>query len=432
LKNKVILVLLIGIILSLLVVSMPLTGCGTVMPQAESIKIGVLGPTDYDFGKLILYGGNIAADEINAAGGISLSGVKRPAKIIGVNTNEMTSATDTIAAVEKAIVNDKVNCLIGGYRLEAVLDEQDKAMDLNTIFISSGNNEPEQSVKVKKDYARYKYWFRTNLNAVYCATYYNIHAGFIADILRKELGIQDLKAAIIADKATYADPLVNIWSKSLPEMGIKIAGVFRPMPTATDITSEIKGIKDSGAQIVMQMLTERAGLIFAKQWVELQIPCVALGINIPAQPKSIWETTNGKVEYITTGVISPNAEMTSKTIPFFNKFHEKYKEYPMYASTSYDAVWIYKNAVEKSGTLDSDDLVTTMEKTDHIGATYRIIFGDMNTPFPHDVLSSQTKGYAYIPMVQWIKGEQVCVWPPEIKGARKYQIPPWMLKFYKN
>jgi branched-chain amino acid transport system substrate-binding protein len=430
LKNKMILV--IGMAISLFLVSMPLTGCGTIVPQSESIKIGVLGPMDYDFGKLILYGSNVAADEINDAGGISLSGVKRPVKIIGVNTNEMTSATDAVAAVEKAIVNDKVNCLIGGYRPEAVLDEQDKAMGLNTIFISSGNNEPEQSVKVKKDYARYKYWFRTNLNSIYSAPYYNIQAGFIADILRKELGLQELKAAIIADKAAYADPMVNTWNKALPEMGIKIAGIFRPMPTTTDITSEIKGIKDSGAQIVMQMLTERAGLVFAKQWGELQIPCVALGINIPAQSKSIWETTTGNIEYIATGILSPNAEITSKTIPFFSKFYEKHKEYPMHASTSYDAVLIYKNAVEKSGTLNSDDLVTTMERTDYIGAAYRMAFGDMNTPFPHDVLSSQTKGYAFIPMVQWIKGEQICVWPPEVKGARKYQIPPWMLKFYKN
>jgi branched-chain amino acid transport system substrate-binding protein len=96
----------------------------------------------------------------------------------------MSSTTDAIAAVEKAINVDKVNCLVGGYNLEATLAEQDKAMDNKVIFICSGNDDPILNVRVKKDYGKYKYWFRTNLNAVYGVYYYNIHAGFIADILK--------------------------------------------------------------------------------------------------------------------------------------------------------------------------------------------------------------------------------------------------------
>jgi branched-chain amino acid transport system substrate-binding protein len=215
-------------------------------------------------------------------------------------------------------------------------------------------------------------------------------------------------------------------------MGIKVAEIYRPSPDATDLTTEIKGIKDSGAHIVMQMLTGPAGVSFIKQWGELQIPCALTGINVSAQSKAMWETTRGKTEYSSTGVLVPNAEITPKTIPFFNKFSEKYQEYPDRGGMSYDAVWIYKNAVEKAGILDSDTMVTALEKTDFTGVAYQIVFGDTTAPFPHDVLSSQTKGYAMIPLVQWIKGEQVCVWPPDVKGIQKYQIPPWMMDFYKK
>jgi hypothetical protein len=121
-----------------------------------------------------------------------------------------------------------------------------------------------------------------------------------------------------------------------------------------------------------------------------------------------------------------NASITAKTISFFNRFTEKYKDYPGYGGASYDAVWIYKETVEKAGSLDPDKVESMLEKTDFTGVTNRIMFGDMNTPFPHDVLSSQTKGYAILPLVEWINKEQVCVWPPDLKGSQKFQIPPWM------
>ena len=430
-KNNI-LTLLVAFILILAFAVVPTVGCGPAVPGGEPIKIGAVGPMDYDFGKLILYGCTIAAEEINAAGGINVGGTKRPVKIVEVNTNEMASITDAVASVEKAITVDKVSCLVGTYRSEAALAYQDKVMENKTIIIGSGSAAPDQNLRVKKDYEKYKYWFRTNLNVVYSAPYFNSHAGFVADILKKELGITELKAVIMADKAAYADPLVPMWSKALPEMGIKVVETYRPSPAQTDANAEIKGIKESGAHIVMQMMTGPSGAVFARQWGELQVPCTLVGVNVLAQSKALWEATGGKAEYIATAVLVPNAEITPKTVPFFKKFNEKYKEFPGHGGMSYDAVLVYKDAVERAGTLNSDALVTALEKTDYAGAAYRIVFGDINTPFPHDVLSNLTKGYASVPLVQWVKGNQICVWPSDVKGAQKYTIPPWMAKFYKK
>lgn len=431
-KNKSILMLFSGTILTLVLAILPLAGCGPAAPGGEPIKIGAIGPMDYDFGKLILYGCTIAADEINAAGGVNTGVAKRPVKIVEVDSNEMNSITDAVAAVEKAIAVDKVNCLVGTYRLEAALAMQDKAMDNKVVFIGSGSVEPDQNMRVKKDYNKYKYWFRTNINVVYSIPYFNIHAGFIADILKKELGIQELKAVIVSDKEVLADQMAKVWAKTLPEMGIKVVETYRPSSTATDIAAELKEIKDSGAHIVMQMLTGPSGAVLARQWGELQIPCALIGVNILAQSKTIWEDSGGKIEYTATTALVPPAEITLKTAPFLKKFNEKYNEFPRHGGMSYDAVWVYKDAVERAGTLESDALVTALEKTDYTGASYRIIFSDMNTPFPHDVLTTQTKGYSTVPLVQWVKGEQFCIWPPDVKGAQKYQIPPWMSKQYRK
>jgi branched-chain amino acid transport system substrate-binding protein len=244
--------------------------------------------------------------------------------------------------------------------------------------------------------------------------------------LKKELHIQELKAVIIADKGSSGDSIVNFWEKSLPGLGIEVVATYRPNASASDLTTEINGIKESGAQIVMQMLTGAAGSAFAGKWGELQIPAVSLGVNFSAQSKTIIEATASRMNYLASGALISNAAITAKTIPFFNRFSEKYKDYPAYGGPSYDAVWIYKEAVEKAGSLDPDKVVSMLEKTDFTGVTNRIMFGDMNTPFPHDMLSSQTKGYAILPLVQWINGEQVSVWPPDLKGSQKYRNPPWI------
>ena len=421
-----------GIMLALTLVVLPLVGCGPASPGGEPIKIGVAGPMDYDFGKLQLYAATMAVEDINSAGGVNVGGTKRPLQVIKVDTNEMSSITDAVAAIEKAITVDKVNCFVGSYRSEATLAYQDKAMENKVIFIGSGSASPTQNQRVKENYNKYKYWFRTHLNSLWSVPYFNSHAKFIGDTLKKELGIQELKAVIVADKAIFADPIVDLWNKSLPGMGIKVVESYRPSPTATDVSAELRAIKDSGAHIVMQMLTGPSGAVLGRQWGELQIPCAPTGINVLAQGKALWEATGGKAEYITTGAICANAAATPKTQPFFKKYVEKYKEFPGDSSAAYDAVLVYADAVQRAGTLNSDALVPVIEKTDIIGVSSRIVFAGTDSPLPHDLLSSENGGYYKVPLVQWIKGDQIPIWPTDWQGTKSYQIPPWMVKFYKK
>lgn len=424
--------LMIGAILILSFALVPFVACGPAAPGGQPIKVGVAGPMMDDPGKLMLNAALLAAEDINSAGGVNVGGVKRPLQVIKIDTNEMNSITDAVAAIEKAITVDKVNFLVGSYRSEATLAYQDKAMENKIIFIGAWSASPAQNQRVKENYNKYKYWFRTHNNVVWGTPFFNKHAKYIADILQKELGIQELKAVIVAEKAVYADPPVDAWTKALPGMGIKVMGTYRPSPVATDVTAELRAIKDSGAHIVMQMIGGPAGAVLGRQWGELQIPCVLTGQNGPAQSKAIWEATGGKAEYITTVSMSANAAATPKTQPFFKKYVEKFKEFPGDSACTYDAILVYVNAVEKAGTLDSDALVPVIEKTDIIGVHSRLVFSGMDSPFPHDLPTIDQGGYVNLPLVQWIKGDQVCVWPTDWQGAKSFQIPPWMVKQYKK
>jgi len=403
--------------------------------SGKPIKIGVLGPMDYDFGKLIWYGAEMAKDKINGAGGINVAGEKRPVKIVKINTNEMTSITDAIAAAEKALMIDRVDMLTGCFRSESTLAVQDRIMDEKKIFISSGPASPLLTMRVKKNYDRYKYYFRVNMNIVPTVPFFFEHAAYVAKTLREELGLKKLTAAVLADKATFADPAVKAFSAGLPKMGIEVVKVIRISPVATDVTAEMTAIKSSGAHIVMQMLTGPAGASVGRIVGELKIPTALTGINVLAQSKALWEATGGKGEYITTGTAYGRAPLTPSTISFFDEFDKRYNEFPGHGGFSHEAIMVYKAAVERAGSIDSDKVVTALEKTDYLGSAYRIVFRGMDDPFPHDVKTGA--GYGIAPLLQWVDGKQLVIWPHKMgdityKGIHKYQIPPWMIKHYKK
>jgi len=102
---------------------------------AQPIKVGVLGPMAFTQGEGHWNGAVIAAEAINAKGGIMVGKTRRPIELVKVDTNEFLSLTDATNAVERAISSHRVDFLIGGFRTEAVMAMQDIAMDSKKIFL---------------------------------------------------------------------------------------------------------------------------------------------------------------------------------------------------------------------------------------------------------------------------------------------------------
>ena len=262
---------------------------------ADAIKIGVIGPMQFTQGEGHWNGAQMAAEEINAKGGVQVGDKKLPIELVKVDSNEFMSLPDATNAAELAISRNKVNFLVGGFRTEAVLVMQDIAMDNKVIFIGCGAAHPKLCERVKEDYDRYKYWFRvTPINSKFLVKVDFILLGMVAKTMAKELNIPKIKVAIVAEKAVWADPIVGIAEKNLPKMGMEVVGVWRPSPVATDVTAELAAIQRSGAQIIFTTFSSSVGITFAKQWGELKIPAAAVGINVEAQKDGFWAATGGK------------------------------------------------------------------------------------------------------------------------------------------
>ena len=408
--------------------------CGLVLPAgaAPPIKIGVLGPMSFTQGEGHWNGATLAAEEINAAGGVQVGAEKRLIELVKVDTNEFLSIPDATNATEMAVSRNKVDFLVGGFRTDAVQVMQDIAMDAKKIFIGCGAAHPELCTRVTKDYNRYKYWFRlTPINSTYLGKVDFILLGNVAAVMKKELGLEKLKVAIIAEKAAWADPIVAAAEKMLPEkMGMEVVGTWRPSPVAKDCTAELSAIQRAGAQIVFTTFSSSVGLTFAKQWGELKVPAAAVGINVEAQKTGFWSATGGKGEYTLTVNTLARVKITDKTIPFYDKYLARFKEAPNYTAGTYDAIYILKDAMEKAGTTDSTKLVPVLEQTDTKDTAGRVVFDKS-----HDV----TFGPQYVTSVgtQWQDGKMVCVWPLNWEGVTyegtvPYKLPPWVIEHWKK
>ncbi len=403
-----------------------LLGAGMGSAAAQPIKIGVLGPMSFVQGENHWNGAVLARDEINKAGGIKVGSTMRPIELVKVDTNEILSVPDSANAMERAISRDKVDFLTGGFRSEAVLAMQEVAMDNKKIFLGAGAAHDELGIRVEKDHARYKYWFRvtpfksSDLGKSLFAVF-----GSVAQQIRTDMKVEKPKVAIVAEKAVWVEALVAAAQANLPKMNMEVVGLWQPSPVATDVTAELSAIKRSGAHIVMTMISGPLGIVLARQMNELQTPAVPFGINVESQKDEFWEATAKKGNYVSTlNTYNPDVAMTPKTLPFVKAYMERFKTTPAYTAATYDCLYLLKEAIEKAGTLDADAVVAVLEKVDSVGTTGRAVFDNRHDP-------KFAPGYATGLGTQWQNGKQVAFWPNgwqgvTYPGVKPFLMPPYM------
>ena len=103
-----------------------------------TLKIAVVGPMAFVQGEHHWAGAELARDEINAAGGISVGKKKLKIDLVKIDSNEMQSVPDATNAMERAVTREKADFVIGGFRSEAVLAMQEIAMDNKKLFLGCG------------------------------------------------------------------------------------------------------------------------------------------------------------------------------------------------------------------------------------------------------------------------------------------------------
>ncbi len=412
---------------------------------AKKIKIGVIGPMQFLQGKGHWNGAVMAADEINARGGVKVGDKKMKIELVKADSNEFLNVTDATNAMERLLTRDKVDFVVGGFRSEAVLAMQDIAMDYKKIFIGTGAAHPELCTRVAQDYETYKYFFRgTPFNSKFLVRTAFIQMATVGAILKKSLNIPKIRVAVVAEKAMWADPLIPAAKGFIPKLGMEISGIWRPSAVATDVMAELSAIQRADTQLILTFFSSSVGIPFARQAGELKIPAAQVGINVEAQKDGFWQATQGQGNYVMTlNTYNPDVEVNELTKPFMDNYIKKFGESPTYTADTYAAIkYTIVPVIEMTGTLNADRLVKVMEVREYMVPSGKVGYmKDEQGRHLHDL--KWGPGYLTSLGVQWQDGKQVGVWPnkwkaskaaPEVtyKGIVPYKIPPWVIEKYKN
>ncbi len=407
-----------------------------------SIKIAVTGPMTNIQGEMMWWGAEMAREEINAQGGVAIGDEKYSIELIKVETDEIMDPMGAVSAVESVVNSQDPDFFVGGFRTEAVTPYTEILVgDYKKIFLICGaaTNELIQG-RVDTDYEKWKYLFRvtpvksTDLVQV---TMLMLHE--VATAVREELGIAQPKVAVLAEALEWNEALVQQAPQIFPTLGLEHVGTFRPSATAVDVATELRGIQESGAHIIYTVLSGPVGIPFGKQWGEMEIPAAPVGINIEAQKSGYYDQTDKLGDYDFTLNTFARVAINELTIPFYDKFVQKFGQAPNYNADTYSAIYLLKEAVERAGTLDADAVVVELEKTDREVPAGRIVFDDN-----HDVTWGPGKITAL--GIQWQDGELLGAWPnqwqpdkanaPDLvvhyEGIVPYKLPPHVLKQWRD
>ncbi|HZR08156.1 MAG TPA: ABC transporter substrate-binding protein [Myxococcales bacterium] len=401
----------------LIVAAAAVLGIATAALAEDTVRIAVIGPMAFAQGENSWQGAEMARDEINKEGGISVAGKKRKIELIRVDSNEIQSVPDATNAMERAITREKADYVVGGFRSEAVLAMQDVAMDYKKIFLGCGAADAKLGANVEKNYDRYKYWFRVApLNSPGLGKTLFAVLNTIAGQIRADLKKETPKVAILAEKVMWTEAIVKAAQANLPKMKMEVVGLWQPSPVATDVTAELAAIERAGADMVFTALSGPVGIVVGRQMGEKKMKAVAFGINVEAQKDGFWQATAGKGNYVATLDTYAEVEMTPKMIPFVKAFKARYNKSPTYNAGTYDAIDLLKMAIEKAGTMDADKLVPILEQTNYVGTGAILEFDKAHDPVWG---IGKDTGIA----VQWQNGKKVPFWPPSVKGMGKFGLP---------
>jgi branched-chain amino acid transport system substrate-binding protein len=385
---------------------------------ADPIKIGVIAEAQAIAGASIPQAAQMAADEINAQGGVD----GRKIEIVTYD-NHSTSA-DSVRAFQRAVNEDKVNVVIASFISEVVLALEPWAARLKTPLITPGAASNEISKSVHSDYDKNKYTFHGYLTSAALAL-------SVCDAAKELLVDQKhmTTAVIMSEDAAWTKPLDIGYEECLPKIGLKVLDHIRFSPDTTDFTPIFNKIESSKPDVIITGISH-VGVQPTVQWKNQEVPIPMLGVSSQATNETFGKDSNNASDGVLyQGVSGPNVAVTPRSVPFAEGFKAKFGNYPSYAGyTAYDEVYYIADAVKRAGSTDADKMVEALEKTDWEGTIGRTQFYGKDDQFTHSI--KYGKGLITGLMLQWQDGKQISVWPKEVaKGQLKF---PSFIKVTSN
>jgi branched-chain amino acid transport system substrate-binding protein len=372
----------------------------------------------------------LAAEEINAKGGVTVGKEKRPFKVEVMDTRDLepgVPTSDALLVVEKLILEKNADFIIGGpVRSEAALAAMDLLSKYKKVSIlTTGALTPAYYKRVEAEYDKFKYCFRISGEVAWMVT-----GEFLPCLMEIKAKYGLNKLFIMIQDVAHARAGGDLVSKLAAEKGWEVVGKEIFPTGTTDYSVGLMKAKKENAQVILIWMDMPETSILLKQWFDMKVPALPFGTIISAaEEPGFWKATEGKGEYCMASVVNAGnapSNATPWTMKFVDAYKKKYGLEPegYGTSSSYMAVYVLKDAIERAGSLNSDAVVASLEKTDLMGVYGRIRFNPKN----HQVIPSVDPNEGAVGTIfQWQKGKRVVVFPPKI-AMGEVKLPLWMKK----
>lgn len=427
---KRVLFLVIAVIAAVLVISCAPAAPAPPTPEAAPIILGL--PTSFfqplcKAGKLAV---EMAIDEINATGGVSVKdeGVKRPFSLVTADTRggePGTPVSAALMAVDKLIIDEKPDAIVvAPFRSEVMVATMDLIAKYKIVTLQTIAQTPKLNEIYKSDPEKYKYWFRATTNSIYVGT----NSAKTIDSLRVQFGHN--KIFQIVQDTLWARGAAAANKAKLEGLGWTVVGSELVAVGTSDFSPVLTKAKTAGAQVIYIVGDMPTFPVCFKQWKAMKIPTMLFAdFAVLTSPKG-WELYGEDIDYVIVMPFPAGTGAPVKALPKSVEFHKNWQKRglppmddPRVVSSAYDAVYILKDAIERAGfvpSTDPDRFVPFLEATDMEGISGRIIFEDHQ-----QVFNSDPKKCSIIVGYQWRAGKLVPVYP-DLAAEAKIELAPWM------
>jgi branched-chain amino acid transport system substrate-binding protein len=372
----------------------------------------------------------LAVEEINAKGGVAVGKEKRSFKVEAMDTRDLepgVPTSDALLVVEKLILEKNADFIVGGpVRSEAALAAMDLLSKYKKVSIlTTGVLTPAYHKRVEAEYDKFKYCFRISGEVGWMVT-----GEFLPCLMGIKAKYGFNKLFIMIQDVAHARGGGDLVAKLATEKGWEVLGKEVYPTGTTDFSVGLLKAKKENAQVILIWMDMPESSILLKQWYDMKVPALPFGTIISAaEEPGFWKATEGKGEYALASVVNAGnspSKATPWTMKFVDAYQKRWKVEPegYGTSSSYMAVYVLKDAIERAGSLDSEAIVAALEKTDMMGVYGRIKFNPKN----HQVIPSVDPNEGAVGTIfQWQAGKRVVVFPPKI-AMGEIKLPPWMKK----
>lgn len=345
------------ILIASIVIASLLAACQTQNGGGDKVRIGVFMSTTgstANFGISSVNGIKMAADEINAAGGINGKQVELLVQ------DDRSDASEAATIVTKFVTQDQVHAVIGEVASSRSIAAAPIAQNAKIPMLTPSSTNPE--VTKKGDFI-----FRSCFIDPY-------QGAAIAQFAAKTLGAKT--AAIMVDrKNDYSTGLEKVITETFTRFGGKMVATQSYQEGDQDFNAQLTSLKGSNPEVIfVPGYYNDVGLI-AKQARDK-------GITVPLIGGDGWDSEQ---LYKIGGTALNGSYFTNHYSPFdtdpkvqkfVNDYKQRYNSTPdALAATAYDAANIMFDAIKRSKSLSGPDIRDALAATNAFpGVTGTVTF----------------------------------------------------------